>query len=73
MTQRNFFFKYQDKAGCEGWTWLSETSADYPNHCLVFSSIGDVENYPNCVREGTIFLVSFQNFIFQWPSELSVQ
>ena len=37
--------------GCEGWTWLSETSAEYPNHCLMFSSLGDVENYPNCVRE----------------------
>ena len=58
MTQRNFFFN-QDKAGFEGWTWLSETSADYPNYCLVFSNLGQTEDYPSCVREGQkdLFLI----------------
>ena len=41
----------QDKVGCEGWTWLSETSADYPNHCLRLSNLGHIENYSSCVRE----------------------
>merc|ERR1711953_14035 len=39
----------RDKVACEGWTWLSETSADHPKHCLMFSSFGDVINKPNCV------------------------
>ena len=51
----DYVLNIQDKAGCEGWTWLSETSADYPEHCLMFSSLGDIENYPNCVREGPIY------------------
>ena len=48
--------KYQDNAGCEGWTWLSETNADYPDYCLMFSSLGDVQNFPGCIRNGKIDL-----------------
>merc|ERR1712110_353519 len=39
----------RDQVGCEGWTWISKASADYSEHCLIFSSLGDIENYPNCV------------------------
>ena len=46
----------QDKAGCKGWTWISETNADHPNYCLMFSSLGDLENFPGCVREEPINL-----------------
>ena len=56
-------FNIQDKAGCEGWTWLSETNADYPNYCLMLSSLGDIENYPNCVREGEINLFIYHKIL----------
>ena len=66
-------FDYQDQAGCEGWTWLSEASLDYQEHCFIFSSLGDVENFPHCVREGKIFPVLYIIFFSQRASELSVQ
>ena len=53
--------KYQDQVGCEGWTWISKASADYSEHCLIFSSLGDIENYPDCVRKGKIFFYFSQN------------
>merc|ERR1719189_3026268 len=38
----------RDKTGCEGWTWTDD-NADYPEHCLMLSNLGDLENYPDCV------------------------
>ena len=43
--------KYQDKTGCEGWTWTDEDNAVFRNNCWMYSNLGDLTDYPHCVRK----------------------
>ena len=48
-------WKYQDKAGCEGWTWTEEDNAELSNECWMFSSLGNLTAFPHRTRKESIF------------------
>ena len=43
----------EDTVGCEAWTWTDEVNQDVTNHCWMFSHIGELTAYGDCVREGS--------------------
>ena len=45
-------YSLQDTPGCVGWTWTDEED------CLMFSQLGELTQYQNCVRQESIPLKS---------------
>ena len=43
----------EDTVGCEAWTWTDEDNQIFANHCWMFSQIGELRSYGDCVREGS--------------------
>ena len=43
----------EDTVGCEAWTWTDEDNQDGANHCWMYSSIGELTSYGDCIREGS--------------------
>ena len=43
----------EDTVGCEAWTWTDEDNQLFTNHCWMFSHIGELTSYGDCVREGS--------------------
>ena len=51
-------YSLQDTYGCVGWTWTDEENQDIAANCLMFSHLGELTQYQNCVRQESIPLKS---------------